>query len=57
MKLNVLFGTLIGITMVFILFGFLEGNFEWWRWIFTMAAGIVGHSLAARLQSKKVEKT
>lgn len=56
MKLNVLVGTLIGITLVFLLFAFLEGNFEWIRWIFTMAAGILGHLLAARWQGKKVEK-
>lgn len=49
MKLNVLFGTLMGITAVFIGFGLLEKNFEWVRWVITMAAGISGHVLAARM--------
>lgn len=57
MKLNVLLGTLIGITVVFIVFGFVEGRFEWIRWIFTLAAGIGGHLLAARWQDKKVGKS
>ena len=56
MKLNVLIGTLIGITAVFILFGFLEKHFEWIIWIFTMAAGIGGHLVAARFQRKKQTK-
>lgn len=42
MKLNLLLDTLIGITVFFIGFSWVEEKFKCIRWIFTLAAGTGG---------------
>lgn len=43
MGLKTLFGTLLGFTTGFLIFGFWRGEFDWNLWIILLIGGTIGH--------------
>ncbi|WP_165769177.1 hypothetical protein [Virgibacillus profundi] len=53
MKLNMLIGTLLGFTTVFIIMGFVNNEFNWIWLIAMLTGGVIGHLGIAYLTRKR----
>ncbi|MDC3414753.1 hypothetical protein [Terrihalobacillus insolitus] len=53
MKLNMLIGTWIGFTLMFVLVGFFENEFEWRKWFLWILGGTIGHLVMVFLTRMK----
>lgn len=52
MKLNMLLGTLIGFTVVFVVSGFWTNEFTWSWWAAMLIGGTIGHLIFAYFVQK-----
>jgi hypothetical protein len=53
LKLNILLGTMIGLTIGFILMGFWQNEFDWKSWIVFLLFGTIGHFTMAYISKRK----